>query len=44
MCGQILMDDLLNLVEEQQALITIIKQEVENLRRLASDTFGKKEK
>ena len=33
MCGQILMDDLLNLVEEQQALITVMKDEVEKLRR-----------
>jgi len=33
MCGQILMDDLLNIVEEQQALITVMKDEVEKLRR-----------
>jgi len=32
MCGQILMDDLLNIVEEQQALITVMKDEVEKLR------------
>jgi len=27
------MDDLLNIVEEQQALITVMKDEVEKLRR-----------
>ena len=33
MCGQILMDDLLELFEEQQALISVMKDEVEKLRR-----------
>ena len=33
MCGQILMDDLLKVIEEQQALITVMKDEVEKLRR-----------